>query len=107
MRNELQARLSDKHVALAYMEFAEPTFAQAAQQVHAASARRVLVVPVFLSGGGHVLKDVPPLIEPERSKYPGVTFEMSGAIGEEPEVVEGMRSAVARLVNEGLHRDGV
>lgn len=94
----LRARLGATHVALAYMEFTAPTMADAARELHAKGARRVLVVPVFLSGGGHVMKDVPPLVAEECERFPDVTFEIAGAIGEEPEVRDGIARAVVRLV---------
>jgi sirohydrochlorin cobaltochelatase len=90
-------RLAPAPVALAFLEFATPRFSEAVAELHAAGARRVLVVPVFLSGGGHVAHDVPELVRPERARYPDVAFVLAGAIGEEPEVAAAMAEAVARL----------
>lgn len=98
MRAELSARLDGVPVALAFMEFAKPTFADAVAEVRAAGGRSLLVVPVFLSGGGHVMKDVPRLVAPEKERFPELEFAVSGAIGEEPEVRRGMMDAVVRLV---------
>jgi sirohydrochlorin cobaltochelatase len=97
MRAELHLRLAPAPVALAFLEFATPRFSEAVAELHAAGARRVLVVPVFLSGGGHVAHDVPELVRPERARYPDVAFVLAGAIGEEPEVAAAMAEAVARL----------
>ena len=98
MRDLLQAGLGrDTLVALAFMEFTTPTFADAIAAIADAQKGRVLVVPVFLSGGGHVAHDIPHLIDPERAAHPEMIFTVSGAIGEEPEVVAGMIRAVSRL----------
>jgi sirohydrochlorin cobaltochelatase len=94
---ELEKRLSPATVALAFLDFAAPTFAEGVAGLYQAGARNILVVPVFLSGGGHVAKDVPELVGAERARYPEATFTVSGAIGEEREVVDGMMNAVARL----------
>jgi len=98
MRADLQERLGKTPVALAFMEFTTPTMADAADELAKAGATRVLVTPIFLSGGGHVAHDIPQLIEPERLRHPGIHFAASGAIGEEPEVRRGMAEAVVRLV---------
>lgn len=95
--DELSAKLAPRRVALAYLEFSPPTLSDAVREVRGAGARRVLVVPVFLSGGGHVMKDVPPLVAAECDAHPDLEFELAGAIGEEPEVSDGIARAVARL----------
>lgn len=97
MRDTLRARLGEVHVGLAFMEFAEPTLSQAVDEARAAGARRMLIVPIFLSGGGHVLKDLPPMIAAEKERHPDVELVVAGAIGEEPEVRQGMMDAVVRL----------
>jgi len=97
MRDTLRARLGAIHVGLAFMEYAEPTLAQAVEEAYAKGARRMLLVPIFLSGGGHVLKDLPPMIAAEKARFADVEIVVAGAIGEEPEVRQGMMDAVVRL----------
>ena len=98
LADQLQARVHPCTVALSFMEFAEPTFAAAVEELRARGASRVLVVPIFLSGGGHVAKDIPELVRPARERYPDMSFATCGAIGEEPEVAQGMKAAVERLL---------
>src|SRR6266498_1714586 len=121
MRAEIAERLAGQQVALAFMEFAKPTFPEAVAEVCRATAggpkatpsntaaggpkaspsnttvHRVLVVPIFLSGGGHVAGDIPALVRTEQARYPKVEFAIAGAIGEEREVAAGMIDAVTRL----------
>jgi sirohydrochlorin cobaltochelatase len=97
LRAELAAKLAPCGVALSFMEFAPPSFATAALELCTNGARHVLVIPVFLSGGGHVAHDVPVLVQAERARYPLVHFEVAGALGEEPEVAAAMAVAIARL----------
>jgi sirohydrochlorin cobaltochelatase len=97
MRSLLAERLAPKMVRLSFMEFSPPPFDEVVAEVHRGGARRILVVPIFLSGGGHVANDIPKLVEAERSRYPEVTFLTAGALGEEPEVATGMLDAVVRL----------
>jgi sirohydrochlorin cobaltochelatase len=97
MRADLATKLGACKVVLSFMEFAPPTLADAASQLHRAAIERVLVVPVFLSGGGHVANDIPALVAAERARYPAITFDVAGAIGEEVEVAAAMTAAVTRL----------
>jgi sirohydrochlorin cobaltochelatase len=97
LKSELAQRLAPTPVSLAFLEFATPRFSDAVAELYSAGARRVLVAPIFLSGGGHVAKDVPELVRPERERYPDVEFVVTGAIGEEPDVASAMVDAVARL----------
>ncbi len=97
LRGTLAERLAPTKVALAFMEFAAPTLAEAAAEVGRAGAKRILVAPLFLSGGGHVAKDIPELVEAERVRHPEATFAIAGAIGEEAEVAAGMLEALIRL----------
>jgi sirohydrochlorin cobaltochelatase len=99
LRVELSRKLSPCKVVLSFMEFAPPTLTDAALELVRADAKRVLVVPIFLSGGGHVAHDIPVLLAAERARHPDVTFEVAGAIGEEPEVMAAMAAAVMRLAN--------
>src|SRR4051812_34715917 len=62
MRDRLEPRLGKGRVAMAYLEFAPPSFAEAVAALAESGARHLLIVPVFLSGGGHVLNDVPKLL---------------------------------------------
>jgi sirohydrochlorin cobaltochelatase len=101
MRGDLASKLAPCKVVLSFMEFAPPTLADAAAELARAGAKSVLVVPVFLSGGGHVANDVPSLVAAERARHPQLTFTVAGAIGEEPEVVAGMSAAVTRLTKAG------
>jgi sirohydrochlorin cobaltochelatase len=98
MAAELHSTVQPAVIALSFMEFATPTFAEATATVRAAGAKRVLVVPLFLSGGGHVAKDIPELIRPMRERHPEMVFETAGAVGEAPEVAAAMKSVVERLL---------
>jgi sirohydrochlorin cobaltochelatase len=97
MRAEVASRLAGCKVALSFLEFSAPNMADAARELRDAGAKNVLIVPVFLSGGGHVANDIPALVAAQRKQYPEMTFDVSGALGEEPEVAAGMVTAIGRL----------
>jgi sirohydrochlorin cobaltochelatase len=97
LRRVIAAKAAPARVSLAFAEYAPPTLEEVVHDLCDAGARKLLVVPIFLSGGGHVAADIPKLVAAERERHAGVDIAVSGAIGEEPEVVQGMVDAVARL----------
>jgi sirohydrochlorin cobaltochelatase len=98
LRDRLRARDPERGVALAYLQFCEPTLAQTLRACAARGARRVLVVPAFMSGGGHLLRDVSGTVAAATATLPELVVRCSGALGEAPEVREAMATACARLV---------
>lgn len=88
-------------VQLAYLESMTPTLAEAAAALAAAGCTRIVVVPMFLGRGGHVRHDLPRLLQGLRGGHPAVTFELSGAIGEQPEVLAAMAAAALRCAAGG------
>jgi sirohydrochlorin cobaltochelatase len=97
LRDRLLARDSRRDVTLAYLRRGEPTLEQALRDCAARGARRALVVPVLMSSGGHLLRDVPEAIAAVAAALPELEVRCSGALGEEPEVLEAMASACLRL----------
>ena len=87
-------------VALAYLELMAPTLAAAVDKLVADGATTVDVVPLFLGTGGHLRRDLPPLVDALRSAHPDVTIRLHAAIGEHAAVSEAM--ARAALVAAGL-----
>src|SRR2546428_12907308 len=56
------------YVRAAFLELAEPSLSTAVAQAVEAGRRRILVVPFFLTGGGHPPRDFPQLIAAEKKK---------------------------------------
>jgi sirohydrochlorin cobaltochelatase len=59
----LRAARPGTPLALAYLEFMPPGIEEAAESLAAAGCTRVHVLPLFLGTGGHVRRDIPPLLE--------------------------------------------
>ena len=79
---------------LAFLEFMAPSLGEAGRQLAAESCTRVLVLPLFLGTGGHLRKDLPPMIEQLRRDHPFVSWATLAAVGEQAAVVQAM-AAVA------------
>jgi sirohydrochlorin cobaltochelatase len=77
-------------VRLAFLEFIAPDIGTAAAELAGADCTDVHVLPLFLGAGGHVRKDLPPLLELLRARHPGVAFTLHPAVGEAQILIEAM-----------------
>ena len=83
-----QGRLPDARVELAFLELMEPRLPAVVSELVESGCTEISVVPVFLGQGGHVLRDLPPMIESLRAQFPSLIVLVSDAVGESPEVLE-------------------
>ncbi|MCM0044507.1 MAG: CbiX/SirB N-terminal domain-containing protein [Burkholderiaceae bacterium] len=92
------ARLPDTQVELAFLELMEPRLPAVVGRLAEQGCERISVVPVFLGQGGHVLRDLPPMIDELRSAHPGLQLTVADAVGESPAVLEAIADyCVGRL----------
>lgn len=78
----------DVEVALAFLELMSPRLPERVAELVERGCQQVSVVPVFLGQGGHVLRDLPPLIDELRTTYPDLDIRLSHAVGEDAAVQE-------------------
>jgi sirohydrochlorin cobaltochelatase len=67
-----------------------PSLPDEAASLVARGVREVTIVPIFLGQGGHLLRDLPLLVEGLRAAHPEVAFSTVPAVGEDPAVLEAM-----------------
>lgn len=79
----------------AFLELAQPSFADAASLVAAAGATVVEVLPYFLHPGRHDTRDVPALIEAARTAHPHLEFVALPLFGADPGVVDLLAARLA------------
>jgi sirohydrochlorin cobaltochelatase len=88
----------DRRACAAYLEHGTPSLAQAVAALVAAGVDDIVVVPAFLSGGGHVKLDVPRLVAEAAAAHPGLRIRAAAdALGETAEVIEALARAALRL----------
>ena len=75
-------------VSLAFLELMSPRLPERIDELVQSGVTHVSVVPVFLGQGGHVLRDLPPLLDELREKYPQLEIRLSKAVGEDESVQE-------------------
>ena len=78
----------DTEVSLAFLELMSPRLPERVDELIQIGISRISVVPVFLGQGGHVLRDLPPLINELRERYPQLEIRLSKAVGEDESVQE-------------------
>ncbi|MEO8525514.1 MAG: CbiX/SirB N-terminal domain-containing protein [Caldimonas sp.] len=84
-------------VQLAFLEMMMPDLQGAADRLAAAGATRIDVVPLFLGTGGHLRKDLPPLVDTVRSAHPQLDIRLHQAIGENAVVIEAIAAAALAM----------
>jgi sirohydrochlorin cobaltochelatase len=92
LRAIAQAALPGTDVSLAFLELMSPRLPEAVAGLVLGGCVKVSLVPVFLGQGGHVLRDLPLLVEELRGAHPGLEISVAPAVGEDAAVLD----AIAR-----------
>jgi sirohydrochlorin cobaltochelatase len=83
-----QARMPQMPVSLAFLELMEPRLPAQVAALAAQGITQVTVVPVFLGQGGHLLRDLPLIVDQLTRDHPGLAIKVAGAVGEDPGVLD-------------------
>ena len=92
-------------VEVGYMNYSEPTFAEAVASCQSQGATRVIVVPFFLVPGFFVTKTLPEHLERARTDFPGLEFVVADAIGYDERLADALIEAAQRPLGPGEWRD--
>lgn len=84
----------------AFLGSLDPDFASAVTLCLERGAGRILILPHFLNSGGHVMRDIPRLVEEQKKRFPGTTFDVAQPLGLQEEIA----GVYARLIHEGNER---
>ena len=68
-------------VSVGYMNYSEPTFAEAVAAAAAQGATRIVVLPFFLIPGYFVTQTLPEQLAAVQADYPALEFTVADAIG--------------------------
>jgi len=90
LRDLTRARRPDVRVELAFLELMEPRLPAMVAALAAEDVTAITVVPVFLGQGGHVLRDLPLMVDQLRVDHPQLVFNVVGAAGEDPAVLNAL-----------------
>ncbi len=84
----------DLHLHLAYMDFIQPSLLKVTEELVNKGIENIKILPLFMSGGGHVDKDIPKQVKELKVKFPNINFEILPPIGEHPEVITSMKEII-------------
>ena len=84
-------------VRCAFQQFAEPTFETVVEELVHEKIDRIVVFPLFLSSGSHVLEDVPELVSEIKKKFPQLEIKLTTHLG-------GMRNLAGFLLKSILEQ---
>ena len=103
---KIRAQQPHLQVQMAFLELMTPDLAAAGAAMAAGGCRRVQVLPMFLGTGGHLRRDLPPMVQELREQHPQVHWQLQAAVGEHPLVGEAMAAAALDLLAADGPADG-
>ena len=95
LHEALEAEAGPGRVWLAYMEFARPTLLDVIKCLRGRGIRKVKLLPLFMSAGGHVAADIPRQAAEALEVYRDMTIQVLPPVGEHP-LLAGALHAIAR-----------
>jgi sirohydrochlorin cobaltochelatase len=98
LQSLLRSQQPDLAVELAFLELMTPQLPEVVGRLVADGCISATVVPVFFGQGGHVLRDLPLLMERLRVEHPGLELRVAGAVGEDALVLEAIAAYCLRTL---------
>jgi precorrin-8X/cobalt-precorrin-8 methylmutase len=86
-----------------FLQLAKPGLTEVVEVLVDRGAKRVVVMPLLLFSGNHVLKDIPEEIDIERKKFPDVEFCYAKNIGADERIAMIVSDRVDESVNQSPH----
>ena len=86
-------------VEAGFLQLAKPGLTEAVEDIVGRGAERVVVMPLLLFSGNHVMKDIPEEIEKEQKKFPEVEFCYAKNIGADERIAQITREKIEDAVN--------
>jgi len=101
----LRQRSEWDRVEVGYMNYSEPTFAEAVAVCQAAGAARIVVLPFFLVPGYFVTKSLPEHLAKAQAAYPELEFVVADALGFDPGLADALIESAQAPLRPGQWRD--
>lgn len=91
------AQVPAQCVRLAFLGLRAPSLPECIAELAADACREVLIVPVFIANSGHLIRELPPLIESLRLAHPALRIALAAAVGEADPVVRAIATHALAL----------
>lgn len=82
----------------AYLQSFRPDLTESIKNLIARGCHTLIIIPFFLFNGNHVTRDIPRLLEKEKTKYPKTEFIYTKNLGEDIRIAD----IVADIIEEAL-----
>ncbi len=86
-------------VEAGFLQLAKPGLTEVVEDLIGRGAKRVVVMPLLLFSGNHVLKDIPEEIDNERKKFPDVDFCYAKNIGPDERIAQIVNDRIEEAVS--------
>jgi sirohydrochlorin cobaltochelatase len=93
----VRSRAPDVDVRLAFLELMAPDLPTVADAMVADACTRIDILPLFLGTGGHLRRDLPPLVDAIKARHASVSIALHPAAGEAPSLVAVMANHAIAL----------
>ncbi len=75
-------------IETSFLELGKPDLPEAAQRLIARGAKRIVVIPYFLTVGIHLKRDLPRIVEELKDIYQDVEFEITAPMDGHPALLD-------------------
>ncbi|HUK32128.1 MAG TPA: CbiX/SirB N-terminal domain-containing protein [Candidatus Acidoferrum sp.] len=99
LEETLKNELGRDRVRLAYVSAASPNLADVAAEASEDGVARLRILPIFLTPGGPLEKEIPEQVSVVRAQVPQITVELLKPVGEHPR----MRTLLHALAREAAN----
>jgi sirohydrochlorin cobaltochelatase len=94
----VRARDLRLEVRLAFLELMAPDLPTLADEMVNGGCTHIDILPLFLGTGGHLRRDLPPLVDAIAARHPTVAVALHAAAGEADAVIAAMAEHAVSLV---------
>lgn len=105
LAKRMEARGDAPIIEVGFLNYSDPTFAQAFEKCVERGATRILIAPYFLIAGYFVKVSLPPEIEPMRAKYPAIAVVVADAMKTHSLLADGILHCAGRAFEPNKWRD--
>ena len=90
IRAAIFERQPDARVEMGFLELMRPSLDESIDALMTQGVRQIVIVPIFMSAGRHIKKDLPLLAAAAMDRHAGLTISLADPVGEAPEVIGAM-----------------
>ena len=85
-----------------FLQLAEPAFTDVVKNIVERGVNNIVVMPLLLFSGNHVMKDIPDEIEIEKRRYPEVKFYYANNLGADKRIAQIASDRIEEAINNSL-----